>query len=136
MASLRKTCPRPKGCGRRFTPRRGTRRAYCYECHPERSATSTSPPEVGAAVPLLTNGEMATAVAAELERLGQKASVTGVIALKLARALDDPSLGATQITSVSQRLLATLEPLQKLAPREPDAVDEFTRRLLEKQASA
>jgi predicted trehalose synthase len=87
-------------------------------------------------VPLPTNGEIASAVGAELERLGQLGSVTGVIALKLARALDDPAIGAAQITSVSQRLLTTLEPLQKLAPREPDKVDEFTRRLLEKQASA
>ena len=133
MAAVRKICPRPKGCGKRFAPRRGTRRQFCYECRPERTSTPSDP---GPPVALPTNGEMATAVTIELERLGQKASVTGVIALKLARALDDPSLGAAQITSVSQRLLATLEPLQKLAPREPDAVDEFTARLREKQASA
>lgn len=134
MANLRKTCPRPKGCGTKFTPRRGTRRIYCYACRPE--STQSGPRSQPAPRALPTNGEMAAAVRAELERLEQVGTVAGAIALRLARSLDDPSLGAAQVSSVSAQLTRTLEPLQKRGPREPSVLDEFTRRIHEKQASA
>jgi hypothetical protein len=76
------------------------------------------------------------AVRVELERLQQAGSVAAAVALRLARALDDPELGAAQVSSISAQLMRTLEPLAKLAPRPPDELDEFTKRLEQKRATA
>ena len=133
-----KTCPKPKGCGRRFVPRRGTNRIYCFECKPERFKSgpeSMSEPAASAAVPLRA-GDTAAAVEAELERIGQAKSVAGTVALRLARSLDDPDLGAAQVSSISAQLLRTIEPLQERGPREPDVIDGFSQRLLLKLESA
>lgn len=78
---------------------------------------------------------MAAAVRAELVRCRAGESVAGAIALRLARSLDDPELGAAQVSSISAQLLRTLEPLQKMAPRDPDHLDEFSRRAQEKVAA-
>jgi hypothetical protein len=134
--ATRKIC-KSDGCRRRFTPRRGTRREYCYECRPERTqAAAEAPADVQQAAPRRLDGPMAVVVRAELERAGQLETVTGGVALRLASALDDPNLGAAQVASISTKLLAVMEPLARLGPQVPDEVDEFTRRLAEKRASA
>jgi hypothetical protein len=132
----RKTC-KVSGCGRQFTPRRGTRREKCFECSPEKDPggpESMTPPAGPAALP--TNGEMAAAVAAELERLDRAGTVAGAIAMRLARTLDDPRLGAAQVSSIAAQLTRTLEPLQRHAPRSADALDEIAARREAKAASA
>lgn len=138
MATARRICPKPKGCGRKFTPRRSAnRRKYCYDCSPERASSgpeSQTPPPPPPQLP--TGGEMATAVAAELERIQKTGSLQGAVAMRLARTLDDPHLGAAQVASISDKLLKIMEPLIKAAPREPDEIDEFTRRFEERAASA
>jgi hypothetical protein len=138
-ATKRKTCPKAKGgCGRQFTPERGTRREKCYECSPVRRSRPDGVPAAPAApvAPLPTNGEIAAAVRAELERVGKLNTVPGAIALRLARTLDDPQLGAAQVASISDKLAKLMEPLTRGGPRVPDHVDEITRRIAEKRASA
>jgi hypothetical protein len=131
--SARLTCPRPKGCGRKFTPRKGTRRVYCYVCRPEKI---TEGPESVETPPAGVIGALAAAVQAELVRTRESDSVLGAVALRLAHALDDPLLGAAQVSSLSAQLIKIMEPIRTPAARPPDEVDEFTRRLLEKQAQA
>jgi hypothetical protein len=133
--ATRKIC-KSDGCRRRFTPRRGTRREYCYECRPERTQDVVEAPAESAPPPRRLDGPIATTVRAELGRACQLATVTGGVALRLASALDDPNLGAAQVASISAKLLAVMEPLAKLGPQVPDEVDEFSRRLAEKRASA
>ncbi len=89
-----------------------------------------------AAATLPTNGEMAAAVAAELERLERSGTVAGAIAMRLARTLDDPRLGAAQVSSLAAQLTRTLEPLQRHAPRSADILDEIAERRAAKAASA
>jgi hypothetical protein len=112
-------------CRRKFTPARATVRKYCFQCRPPRpSSTGTlataPPPGPEAGRP---DGELQRSVQAELERLEQVHTVAGAVALRLARSLDDPALGAAQVSSISAQLIRTLEPLQKVAPREPDGMD-------------
>lgn len=133
MAATRRTCKK-KTCHNVFTPRRGTRRVFCYECRPERSVDGaasmvTVPPPPGD--PSRTDGELQQAVRAELEHLGATGSVAGTVALRLARSLDDPNLGAAQVSSISAQLIRTLEPLQKKAPRDPDRTDQRVAAALE-----
>lgn len=68
---------------------------------------------------------MVAAVRAELERCRAVGSLAGAIALRLALSLDDPDLAASSVASLSGQLARTLEPLQRSAPREPDALDEL-----------
>ncbi len=125
MAATRRTC-KSSTCHNQFTPRRGTRRVFCFECRPERTADG---PESMAVVssptgdPSRPAGDLQRAVQAELESLKQVDTVAGAVALRLARSLDDPALGAAQVSSISAQLIRTLEPLQKKAPREPDGMD-------------
>lgn len=79
---------------------------------------------------------MVEAVRVELERCRASGMVAGAIALRLARVLDDPELGAAQVSSISQQLLKTLEPLQRNAPREPDRLDALAASVAEKAAAA
>src|SRR5262245_23777566 len=134
MATRRKTCPKPKGCGRQFTPARGTRRLYCYECRPEKTVAGQA--SQAPTTPLPTNGEMAAAVRAELERVGKVGTVAGAIALRLARTLDDPALGAAQVASISDKLMKVMDPLTKGGPRKPDVIDAIQDRIADKQAEA
>jgi hypothetical protein len=136
MAGTRRTCRTP-GCRRQFTPRRGTRRVYCYECRPERAASGVESMSAPALEPAgRIDGPTALAVRAELERAEQAGTVTAAVALRLATALDDPGLAAAQVASMSAKLLQVMEPLARMGAQVPDEVDEFTRRLAEKRASA
>jgi hypothetical protein len=120
---------RCKKCRRQFTRPHGSNRLNCLTCRPPRG--SAAPP-----VSAPADGDLQRAVRVELERLQQASSVAGAVALRLARSLDDPELGAAQVSSISAQLIRTLEPLAKGAPRPPDELDEFTRRLEEKRATA
>lgn len=125
---------RCRKCGRKFTPRRGTRRVNCYVCRPERTQAG---PVAAAAEPVgRIEGATAVAVRAELERAGQSGTVTAAVALRLAVALDDPGLAAAQVASMSAKLLQVMEPLARMGVQVPDEVDEFSARLAEKRASA
>jgi hypothetical protein len=136
VAATRLVC-KSSGCGRRFRPRKGTRRVYCYDCRPERSpGGAASMSEAAAPVADRIDGPTAAAVRTELERAGQSGTVTAAVALRLAMALDDPGLGAAQVASMSAKLLQVMEPLARMGAQLPDEVDEFTARLAEKRASA
>lgn len=89
--------------------------------------------EVGAPLP---DGLMVAAVRGELERCGAAGSVAGAVALRLARALDDPQLGAAQVSSISAQLLKTLEPIQRSAPRESDRIDDLAERARARREAA
>jgi hypothetical protein len=119
---------RCKTCHRQFTRPNGSNRLNCETCRPPRVKAPTGPAPV--------DGLLQQAVHLELERLQQAGSVAAAVALRLARALDDPELGAAQVSSISAQLMRTLEPLAKNAPRPPDELDEFTKRLEAKRASA
>lgn len=82
------------------------------------------------------DGPMVVSVRAELERCRASGSVAGAIALRLAAVLDDPALGAPQVSTISQQLLRTLEPLQRNAPRDPDRLDDLAARVAAKVADA
>jgi hypothetical protein len=123
---------RCRKCGRKFTPRRGTRRVNCYECRPERTQAA----EQSAAPVSVLEGATAAAVRAELERSGQAGTVTAAVALRLAVALDDPGLAAAQVASMSAKLLQVMEPLARMGVQVPDEVDEFSARLAAKRATA
>lgn len=132
MAGTRRRCTK---CHKQFTPRRGNRRVTCFVCRPERlasgpdsMASSPSPPKQES---WSGDGPLQQAVRAELERVQAVGSVAGTVALRLARSLDDPSLGAAQVSSISAQLIRTLEPLQKKAPREPDGMDATTAAVLQ-----
>ena len=79
---------------------------------------------------------MVAAVRAELERCRAAGSLAGAIAVRLARALDDPGLGAAQVSSIAAQLGRTMEPLLKLAPRAPDALDDLAVRAAAKRAAS
>lgn len=107
-------------CGRRFRPPVADPEQVA--CPDHRSAvvlevpTRTAPP---------VEGPMVAAVRAELERCRAAGSMAGAIALRLALTLDDPDLAAGSVASLSAQLVRTLEPLQRAAPREPDALDDL-----------
>lgn len=120
-------------CRRKFTPARATVRKYCFQCRPPRTSSTGTlatapPPQPGD--PSRPPGDLQRAVQAELELLKQVDTVAGAVALRLARSLDDPALGAAQVSSISAQLIRTLDPLQKLAPREPDGMDRTTAAVL------
>lgn len=102
-------------------------------CRPEKAAAG---PESMDAAGERPDGPLAVAVQAELERVKEAGSVIGAVAMRLARALDDPMLPAAQVASLSAQLMRTMEPIRTPAARPSDEVDEFTARLLEKQALA
>lgn len=135
-ATTRKRCPKDRGgCGQQFTPRRGTRRVFCFACRPEKIAAPPVEPELPAP-PRLVEGEMTTKIRAELARLGQADSIPGVLALRLAQTLDDPRLSNAQVPGLVDKLAKILEPLIAAEEPEDDEVDEFTRRARERAESA
>lgn len=79
---------------------------------------------------------MVAAVRAELERCRATRTLAGAIAVRLALALDDPDLGAAQVSSIAAQLGRTMEPLLKMAPREPDGLDDLAARAAAKRAAA
>ncbi len=82
------------------------------------------------------DGPMVAAVRLELVRCRADRSVAGAVALRLAAALDDPQLGAAQVSSISAQLLKTLEPIQKSAPTEPDRLDDLAARAKARREAA
>ena len=91
-----------------------------------------------AAAPVLVDedGPMVAAVRLELERCRADRSVAGTVALRLARALDDPQLGAAQVSSISAQLLRTLEPIQKAAPPQADRLDDLAEKAKARREAA
>jgi hypothetical protein len=79
---------------------------------------------------------MVRAVRAELDRCEALGSIEGMVALRLALTLDDSGLGAAQVSTISQQLLRTMEPIRRRAPRVPDKLDELSARIALKAAAA
>lgn len=113
-------------CGRQFRP--PLRDPDADRCAEHR-------PVVALEVPVL-DALMVEAVRVELERCGASHKVEGVIALRLARALDDPTLAASSVASLSAQLTRTLEPLRADAPRDRDRLDDITQRIRERTGTA
>ena len=59
-----------------------------------------------------------------------------VLAAQAARALDDPQLGAAQVSSISAQLLRTLEPIQKAAPPQADRLDDLAAKAKARREAA
>jgi len=113
-------------CGRQFRPPlRDPDADRCAEHRPVVVLEAPAP-----------DGLMVEAVRAELERCRALHKVEGVIALRLARALDDPLLAASSVASLSAQLTRTLEPLRADAPRDRDRLDEITQRIRERTGTA
>lgn len=127
--TVRRRCVEVVGeeaCGRQFRPPvRDPDADRCVEHRPV--VVLEAPP---------SDGLMVEAVRAELERCRALGKVEGVIALRLARALDDPSLAASAVASLSAQLTRTLEPLRAGAPRDPDRLDEITERIRARTGTA
>ena len=135
-ADLRKTCPKARGgCGKQFTPRRGTRREKCFECSPERTRSGPEA-EPAPPTPLGVDGETTAMIRAALVAAGHLNTVPGALAIRLARTLDDPRLGNAQVSGLVSQLAKITEPLMRDLPAEPDQVDEFTAAMRAKAASA
>jgi hypothetical protein len=122
---VRRTCKKAT-CRKQFTPARGTRREYCYDCRPEK----TSPGQVPAGPSAATEaGPIEAAARAELERVDRLQTVAGQVAVRLARDLDSAALTGSQASSVSAQLLRTMEAATVGAPAEPDEIDAFQAQL-------
>lgn len=100
MADLRRVC---KGCKRQFRPRKATRRLYCETCRPSR-VKPIPEPEPAAAEVASVPGECERTVRGVLEDADRLSSVPGVLAIRLARQLDDPRLPGAQASSLARQV--------------------------------
>lgn len=139
MASERRTCPKPKGCGRKFSRPLGSRRLYCETCSPPRKPARGV--VEGAPPPVLHGGEpgpIEAAALAQLQAVERHETVAGVLVLALARDIDAGTVTPAQKGGAGQKLIALLAEAMRgtTPPRQPDALDEITRRRMERAAAA
>ena len=137
MASERRTCPKPQGCGRKFSRPLGSRRLYCETCRPPRKRAEPLAPVIagpGGAAPIV--GPLEAATLAELEEVGRQSMSAGVEALHLARLQDaggHTAQGAAALAKARREAFGVAMAGAKVAE---DALDELRRRRLAKAAGA
>ena len=133
IASERKTCKRPKGCGKQFSRPLGSRRVYCEKCSPPRKPKR---PDV-APTPIvrLGPGPLEVAAGAELAVMGRSDTFEGLLWLRMAREAD--AAEGAQVGKLVGALLRAkaLAVAGWEAPRN-DRIDELARALAAKAASA
>jgi hypothetical protein len=125
-------------CGRcpRYFETDATNRRNCYVCSPQRLKTAgdpipVEPRYIPPAPPERSpgTGRLERATLAELERLEQAETIEGVLAILLARDLDGADVPGAQRTSMSKQLSAMMADIRALAPKEPDALDDYQARI-------
>lgn len=135
MASERRTCQKPKGCGVKFSRPLGSRRIYCERCSPPRKPKLSEVPTLPTAVP---TGEhrLVVSTRSRLEAVGRLDSPDGVMALELAELI--AAGGGTQsgIASLSTAWGKAMDRALAGAKPAEDALDELRRRREAKAAGA
>lgn len=133
MASERRTCQKPKGCGRKFSRPLGSRRIYCETCSPSRSK-----PLVAVEVPADAGpGPIELQAVVRLEAAGRVDTIEGQVLLRLAREADSGRATPSQLGTLGEKLIRVADvALAGVAKREPDALDEVTARRMAKAAAA
>ena len=134
MATVTRRCKNDR-CKRRFRISAQSRRLFCEECRPSRAKSSdvdetTAPPAAGP-------GPIEAQSLARLEGAGRIDTIEGQLLLRLAREADDGRATASQLASLSEKLLRVADAaLAGTKTREPDRLDELTARRLAKVAAA
>jgi DNA-directed RNA polymerase subunit RPC12/RpoP len=118
---------RCKTCGKQFTRNTGSNRLNCEVCKPPRVAA----PVVSAEVPPVPRGPgpIEAATAHELARVKRVTTVSGAIAMRLARVMDDPDLSEARLTALAAQLERTLEKATAGTPPPPDDLDARQERI-------
>lgn len=91
VASERRTCPKPRGCGRKFSRPLGSRRVFCETCRPPRKRSGPSDPGGKPDTPdpaSLPAATLELAAFAELQLAGRVDTFEGALWLRLAREAD------------------------------------------------
>ena len=79
MASERKYCKRPKGCGKQFSRPLGSRRIYCEKCSPPKPKQDDGTENVGPE----PNAELMAAARVMLSDAGERESTDGLLLLEI-----------------------------------------------------
>lgn len=134
-----------RACRTSFKRPKGTNRLFCFECRPSRvgktpaaalpAAPVVEPVELPPPAPR-DPGPLELAAVAELERTGRLATVKGQIAVRLARALDDPELPDARLSTLGAQLERTMDAATAGAPPPPDGLDELSERRRQMAAGA
>ena len=121
MASVQILCKSAK-CRRRFRKPGESRRLYCEECRPPKAGPVLAP----AAAQLDQGpGECELVVRAQLEAAGRAGTVAGVLAIRLARQLDDATLTGPGAASLANRVEELAAKAMLGVKPERDFVDEL-----------
>lgn len=138
MASERRTCQRPKGCGRRFSRPLGSRRVYCETCSPPRKPALASVQDAAPGPVREGPGPVEVAALAQLQEVDRHETVAGVLVLGLARDIDAGRVLPAQKGGAGEKLVKLLaEALRGTTQkRAPDALDEITARRMARAAAA
>jgi hypothetical protein len=121
---------RCKTCGKQFTRPVGSNRLNCSVCKPPRDRPDAAPagPEPAEAVAPRAAGPLELAAVAELTRTERLDTVKGQIAVRLARALDDPDLSDARLSALGSQLEKTMDAATAGALPPPDKGDELSAR--------
>jgi hypothetical protein len=134
-----------RACRTNFKRPKGTNRLFCYECRPSRVGKTVvvDPAEQRVAEPVelpppapREPGPLELAAVGELTRTGRLATVKGQIAVRLARALDDPELPDARLSTLGAQLERTMDAATAGAPPPPDGLDELGERRRQLAAGA
>lgn len=113
---------RCKTCHKQFTRPTGSNRLNCEACKPPRVLV---PPATADAAPKPPRdaGEIETATRTELTRCKRSHTVYGAIAVRLARAMDDPALSEARLSALAAQLERTMDRATAGAEAVKDGLD-------------
>lgn len=103
MATIRMVCPKPKGCGRRFSKVIGSRRVYCEECSPPREQR-TGPDKASGPAGDAAPGPIERRLLKDLQSADRHETVDGLGALAVARDVDHGRVPCSQKPRVLSQL--------------------------------
>ena len=116
-----------RGCSRKFSKPRQSRRAYCTECRPEKVAPTGAPEGAPLAAPLGASGEVERALRVVLDQAHRADRYQAVLALRLARQLySGPSVTGAQ--GLASQIASLMEQALDGVPPPSDFVDEMAER--------
>lgn len=125
---MQRTC---QHCGKPFEAQRSTAKFCGSTCrarkHQGKPASADNPPTA-------PGTDVADALHAELHQLGLAQTYEAVVALKIARQLDNGTVTGAAVTSLSKELDRRVDALRLKAIRPDDPTVLITARLEEKQA--
>lgn len=116
--------PRCAGCGHQFRKPRGTRRTYCFTCHPSRPRPEPlSPVVVPIGGPAPDAPALVEATRAELAAAGRDATPEGLIVLTLAAQIAAGGGSAAGLTALVKEFHASKARALEGATEEADVLD-------------